>query len=188
VRQKFSKNADESSSMARAECSRKTRRPNGTSSNCIFQELGFLSSSVPPKTVQEWQILPGSSTSAYYSGELFSAGWGVRRPEVPRPAQDDPASASSRRGRSLYYVGKNSAPGTSQHSGTGRAGIVDPIEILPAEPVLHQVSMGVHPLRLISFRLDLIADVTASHTKAHRYLFHAGTSMCTGFIVVRDTS
>jgi len=64
-----------------------------------------------------------------------------------------------------------------KHAGTVGAGVVPPIEITPADTILHHIRMAVDPQRLSTFRVNLIAELPTSRTEPHRYGVHTLTSL-----------
>lgn len=59
--------------------------------------------------------------------------------------------------------------GAGQHTGAMRTSIVDSSEKVPIKPIFGQELVRVHPLGLPAFRVNLIAEVSASDTETHRY-------------------
>src|SRR5512147_3301325 len=82
-------------------------------------------------------------------------------PEQPRFPSCRSVCRSCRFGRSTVV-------GAGQHTGTMRAGIIGSIEIAPMKPIFVQIPVRVHPLTLSVLRANLIAEVSASDTEAHR--------------------
>lgn len=64
-----------------------------------------------------------------------------------------------------------------KHAGTVGAGVVPPIEITPTDTILDHIGMAVGPQRLLTCRVDLIAEIPTSHTESYRYGVHTITSL-----------
>jgi hypothetical protein len=60
------------------------------------------------------------------------------------------------------------AMGGGEDAGASRAKLVIPIELNPGQAIFVQVTMGFNPRRLHIRRIDLVAEVAASHAKWYR--------------------